>query len=382
MEIAVTGLALDSAIGPVPQAWKTLINGDSGLRPGQPFPTLPPQPLGLIGDRPASLAPLTRQLVKAALADAKLTPPLLDCAIVVGSSRGNQAHWERLAAQYQTRSPSSAGPELARWGEIWEQSAAMTAAQIVGTQAAVRSPMAACATGLWAIAQGAALIQSGEYERVVVGAVETPITPLTLVGFERMGALAQTGAYPFDRDREGLVLGEGGAILVLEAAALAQQRQVPIYGYITGWGLTADGYHVSAPAPDRTSAIVAVQQCLTQSGLAPAAIDYIHAHGTATQLNDHNEADLIQRLFPPTVWVGSTKGATGHTIGASGAVGVVFSLLALRDQVLPPSVGLRQPAFDLNFVRTAQSVPLHRVLVLSFGFGGQNAAIALKRATV
>jgi len=379
MAVAVTGMAIASAIGGVPQAWKTLLNGDSGILIRQPFELVPPRPLGLIGDRPAHLVSLTRQLVTAALADAKLLAPLPECAVVVGSSRGQQAQWESLAAQYRANPQDQNPSGLGQWLETWGQSAAVTAAQTIGTQGAVRSPMAACATGLWAIAQGAALIQSGDCEQVIVGAVETPITPLTLVGFERMGALAITGAYPFDRDREGLVLGEGGAIFVLEKADLARQRHAPIYGYITGWGLTADGYHVSAPDPGQTGAIAAVQQCLSRGGLRPAAIDYIHAHGTATQLNDHNEARLIQHLFPPTVWVSSTKGATGHTIGASGALGVAFSLLALRDQLLPPSVGLRDPAFDLKFVTTAQPATVDHALCLSFGFGGQNAAIALQR---
>ncbi len=109
--------------------------------------------------------------------------------------------------------------------------------------------MAACATGLWAIAQAYQLIQSGQCQRVIAGAVEAPITPLTLTGFDRMGALARTGAYPFDRDREGLVLGEGGAVLVMESAALAESRGAQTYGRILGFGLTADGYHVSAPNP-------------------------------------------------------------------------------------------------------------------------------------
>jgi 3-oxoacyl-[acyl-carrier-protein] synthase II len=236
--------------------------------------------------------------------------------------------------------------------------------------------MAACATGLWSIAQGFELIRTGQYERVLAGAVEAPITPLTLAGFAQMGALAQTGAYPFDRDREGLVLAEGGAVLVLEAPTLAAQRGATIYGRILGAGLTADGYHVSAPAPDSRAAIAAVKQCLTRSDLAFDAIDYIHAHGTATSLNDRNEAHLIQCLFPPDVPISSTKGATGHTIGASGAMGAAFCLMALKHQILPPCVGLTQPEFGLNFVTQPLSINLQTALCLSFGFGGQNAAIA------
>ncbi|NJP11036.1 MAG: beta-ketoacyl-ACP synthase, partial [Leptolyngbyaceae cyanobacterium RU_5_1] len=196
-------------------------------------------------------------------------------------------------------------------------------------------------------------------------------------GLRKWGALARTGAYPFDRDREGLVLGEGGAVLVLESETLARQRSAKGYGQILGFGLTADGYHVSAPELKSRAAIAAVQQCLSRSGLTPSDIHYIHAHGTATQLNDRNEAQLIQQLFPDSVPVSSTKGATGHTLGASGALGVAFCLLALKHQLLPPTIGLKQPDVDLDFVRSTRPAAIRHALCLSFGFGGQNAAIAL-----
>jgi 3-oxoacyl-[acyl-carrier-protein] synthase II len=236
--------------------------------------------------------------------------------------------------------------------------------------------MAACATGLWSIAQGFELVRTGQYERVLVGAIETPITPLTLIGFTQMGALAKTGVYPFDRYREGLVLAEGGAILVLEACYLAAQRGAKVYGRFLGTGLTADAYHVSAPAPESRAAIAAVRQCLQRSGLDAAEVDYIHAHGTATALNDRNEAHLIQTLFPHKVPVSSTKGATGHALGASGAIGAAFCLMALKHQRLPPCVGLSQPEFALNFVTQPLPSKIDTTLCLSFGFGGQNAAIA------
>jgi 3-oxoacyl-[acyl-carrier-protein] synthase II len=342
--------------------------------------------MALIASQPGSLETLTREIVLEALEDADLSAPLANCGVVIGSSRGNQGKWESLARQQRFFAPSqiSHAPRptphslfpLHSWLHALPHTAAITAAQLIETSAAVRSPMAACATGLWAIAQGYALIQSGEYDQVIAGAVEAPITPLTLTGFERMGALAQTGSYPFDCDREGLVLGEGGAALVLESAALAQKRSARIYGQILGFGLTADGYHVSAPEPESRAAIAAVNQCLEHSGLRSEDIQYIHAHGTATRLNDQNEAHLIQARFPPEVAISSTKGATGHTIGASGALGVVFCLLAIHHQQLPPNVGLRQRAFDLNLVTTTQAAAIRQALCFSFGFGGQNAAIA------
>ena len=367
MEVVVTGIGLVSALGSREATWKHLLAARSGIRSHQPFPELRCQPLALVGDTPIDLETLTRIVVDLALTDAGLSPPLPDCGVAIGSSRGQQSRWEQLIRN------SSALPT---WLSTLPHAAALVAARQVGSTGPVLSPMAACATGLWSLAQGFELIQTGRCQRVLAGAVEAPITPLTLAGFDRMGALAKTGSYPFDRDREGLVLGEGGAVLVLETAE-ARKRDAKIYGRILGFGATADGYHVSAPEPDSRSATIAVQQCLDRSGLSSSEIDYIHAHGTATQLNDRNEARLIQGLFPSGVPTSSTKGATGHTIGASGALGVAFCLLAMRDRLLPPCVGLRQSEFDLNLVTSAQPASVEHTLCLSFGFGGQNAALAL-----
>ncbi|PSB24910.1 beta-ketoacyl-ACP synthase [Stenomitos frigidus] len=386
MDVVVTGIGLVSALGSLEMTWKGLLAGQSGIQRQQPFVELEPRPLALVATQPSSLVALTQQVVAAALKDAGLQPPLTDCGVVVGSSRGNQAQWELLASIRLYKEITGTAPHptphtppstpLLIWLDTLPHAAAIAAARQIQTTAVVQSPMAACATGLWSIAQGFELIRMGYCERVLAGAVEAPITPLTLAGFTQMGALAQTGAYPFDRDREGLVLAEGGAVLVLEAATLAARRGANVYGRVLGAGLTADADHVSAPAVDNRAAIAAVKQCLTRSGLAFDAIDYIHAHGTATTLNDRNEAHLIQSLFPKDVPISSTKGATGHTIGASGAIGAAFCLMALKHQVLPPCVGLTQPEFALNFV--TQSVPssLQTALCLSFGFGGQNAAIA------
>ena len=402
MDVVVTGIGLVSALGSLETTWRYLLAGRSGIQKQQPFVELEPRPLALIAAKPSSLALLTQQVVTAALKDAGLLPPLVDCGVVVGSSRGNQAQWEQLArkrlseviAEWADPSPptphtshptphtsypiphSLLPTPVPNWLETLPHAAAIATARHIQTTAVVQSPMAACATGLWSIAQGFELIRTGQCERVLAGAVESPITPLTLAGFAQMGALAQTGAYPFDCDREGLVLAEGGAVLVLEAATLATQRGATAYGSILGAGLSADGYHISAPAPDNRAAIAAVKQCLQRSELAFDAIDYIHAHGTATRLNDHNEAHLIQSLFPKGVPISSTKGATGHTIGASGAIGAAFCLMALKHQVLPPCVGLTQPDFALNFVMQSAPSKLQSALCLSFGFGGQNAAIA------
>jgi 3-oxoacyl-[acyl-carrier-protein] synthase II len=378
MEVVVTGIGLVSVFGEFEDSWRRLLAGESGIKFHQPFLELKTFPLALVGSIPTELLPLTHQVIEAALVDAKLSPPLFDCGVVIGSSRGNQGQWEKLTREM--REGRDVGIQsLANWLDTLPSAAAIATARQIQTTGIVLSPMAACATGIWAIAQGYELVRTGQCDRVLAGAVEAPITPLTLTGFDRMGALAQTGAYPFDQNREGLVLGEGGAVLVLESAELAAKRGAKVYGRLLGFGLTADGHHVSAPEPESRQAIAAIKRCLDHSQLSPNDIDYIHAHGTATLLNDRNEAYLLDHLFSKEVPISSTKGATGHTIGASGALGVAFSLMALKHQQIPPCVGLKQPEFDLNFVANSCSASINNVLCLSFGFGGQNGAIALSR---
>jgi 3-oxoacyl-[acyl-carrier-protein] synthase II len=374
--VFITGIGLISALGKsLKQSWQNLLIGNTGIQLHQPFPELGIIPLGLIGEQPAALSNLTEIIIASALQDAQLIPPLCDCAVVIGSSRSYQASYEIMARNIHNQVPEL---NLDNWLNTLPQMNAIAVARQIESTAAVLAPMSACATGIWAISQATMLIQSGQYQRVITGAVEAPITPLTIAGFKQMGALAKTGAYPFDLHREGLVLGEGGAVFILESAELATQRQAKIYGEILGFGLTADAYHGTSPQPEGKSAITAIKQCLERSYLKPTDIDYIHTHGTATQINDSTESKIIQQLFPQTLALSSTKGSTGHTLGASGALGVAFSLMALQQQILPPCVGLQQPEFDLNFITSAQQSKIQQVLCCSFGFGGQNAVIALK----
>jgi len=414
LEVVITGIGLISALGRLEPSWQHLLDGKSGIQRHQPFPDLPSRPLALVGQTTTSLEKLTQLVVAEAIQDAGLALPVPDCGVVIGSSRSCQASWEQLARRLRARDWELRGKgcgDTAMWGhgdveekvstlprlplcassysqfpimglEHWldtlPQRAAIATAHQIGSDGPVLAPMAACATGIWAIAQGFELIQTGQCQRVIAGAVEAPITPLTLAGFEKMGALAHKGSYPFDRHREGLVLGEGAAVLVLESAQLATERSASVYGQLLGFGLTCDAHNVSSPAPGGKSAIAAVKQCLERSHLSPTDINYIHAHGTSTQLNDQNEAQLIQCLFPQGVPVSSTKGATGHTLGASGALGAAFCLMALKHQLLPPCVGLNEPEFDLDFVTTPRSVENRGVLCFSFGFGGQNAVLAFR----
>jgi len=376
--VVVTGIGLVSALGDRRATWAALLAGRSAIRLQQPFGALPPRPLAMVGDRPAPLMRLVDQALAEAWQDAGLadgSDPTLDrdrLGVCVGSSRSAQGAIEQIALGQV--------PLDATWVDRLPNGPAVRVARQVGAGGPLLAPMTACTTGISAIARAADLIREGWCDRVIAGAVESPITPLTLAGFGQMGALAQTGAYPFDRAREGLVLGEGAAILVLERADLARSRGATPYGEVRGAGFSTDALHLSAPDPTGYAARVAVQQALDRSGWDAATVDYIHAHGTATALNDRQEAGLIAALFPPTVAVSSTKGATGHTLGASGALGVAFCLLALRSQQLPPCVGLRDPEFAGAWVRSGMTARVDRALCLGFGFGGQNAAIGLERS--
>lgn len=360
-------MGLLSSLGNLTETWQSLQEGESGIRILKPFPHLSAFPLALIGDKPLQLRAIVPTLIRAALEDAALVPPLPECAVVIGSSRSCQGLWETMMMEQTTEN----------WLDSLPYYAATTAARLIETTSPVLAPMAACTTGIWAIAQGIELILQNQCQRAIVGAIETPITPLTLAGFAQMGALAQKGCYPFDRKREGLVLGEGGAILILETAELARRRNARIYGKILGFGLTCDAHHISTPAPDLKSGLIAVKDCLFRSRLNTEEIDYIHTHGTSTPLNDEREAKIIQTLFRHPVPVSSTKGSTGHTLGASGAMGVVFCLMALHTGVLPHCVGLTEPAYNLNFVKKLHKSLPQAALCLSFGFGGQNGAIAV-----
>lgn len=375
VRVVVTGMGLRSGLGNLSQSWAGLLAGKSAIQLRQPFPELPVIPVAMLDKYPMDLEPWRSQLVSEVLQDAGLTQPLPNCGVVVGSSRGFQGKIERLNRRYYHQ---SSPVDLSGWLALLPQQLAIATAQQIGSTAALLAPMGACTTGLWALCLGFELLQRGTCTRVLVGSLESPVTRLSITGFQKMGALAQSGCFPFDGDRQGLVLGEGGAMLMLETLEFAQKRKAKLYGEILGWSFTCDAHHISAPQKSHQPAMMAIAQCLERSNLSPTDIDHIHPHGTSTKLNDQAEAEIITQLFPHQPWVSGSKGMTGHSLGASGIMGAAFSLMMLHSQKVFPCVGLRNPAFDLNFVRQAQSEKVKHALCLSFGFGGQNGAIAFK----
>jgi 3-oxoacyl-[acyl-carrier-protein] synthase II len=374
--VVITGIGLISAIGEdLETSWQNLIALKTGISLQQPFSTLKTRPLAMISSQPAQLQTLTPLVIFSALQDAGLSLNLPDCGVVIGSSRAYQAAWEKMAPNiYKNANKSELGNN---WLNSLPHMNAISVARQIGATGIVLAPMAACATGIIALIQAASLIQTGQCHRVIAGAIEAPITPMTIAGFAQMGALAETGAYPFDKYREGLALGEGGAVFILESEELAKQRNARIYGKVLGYASTADACHPNSPDQNGRMATFAIKQCLKRSNLKPNDIDYIHAHGTATKLNDEVESRIISHIFTHYPYISSTKGATGHTIGASGALGVAFSLFALKNQILPPCVGLRETDFDLNLVYKPHASRILKIMCFSFGFGGANAIIAL-----
>jgi len=380
-DVVVTGISLTTALGLTAEAnWQNVMADDganhSAIALRQPFVDLAPGPLAMIGKHPVELNALSEQLVDAVWQDARMDEVQMlkeRCGVVVGSSRSHLQQWEQMAIACKNSKP------IQNWLSALPHQPAILAAHRMGAAGPVLAPMAACATGVWAVVQGADLIRRGECDRVIAGAVESPITPLTIAGFRKMGALAKTGCYPFDVNREGFVLGEGGALMMLESAELARERDAKIYGKICCAGITNDSHHVSSFDPSYVMGQHAVKLCLQRSGLSAEDIDAVHVHGTSTAQNDRMEASLVKHWLPNDVPIMATKGATGHTLGASGALIVALSLLSLHKQALVPCVGLKEAAFDLNFVRTGQSAKIENALCFSFGFGGQNAVLAISR---
>jgi len=259
------------------------------------------------------------------------------------------------------------------------QKPVMDAQEAFGIGAPCQVIANACASGTNAIGHAFRCVQSGRYERVLAGGYDA-ISELVFVGFDSLQAATPDRCRPFDNGRSGLVLGEGAAVLALENLEAARRRGAKILGEIVGYGISTDNYHLTQPDPSGSGPLGAMEAALQSAGMNPDEIDYINAHGTATPFNDASEGKAIAELFNG-VPVSSTKGMMGHSLGAAGAIEAVFSLLALRHQLLPPNINFRSgdAGLDLNIVANeATSGSVRTVLSNSFGFGGTNASIIMR----
>jgi 3-oxoacyl-[acyl-carrier-protein] synthase II len=259
------------------------------------------------------------------------------------------------------------------------QKPVMDAQEAFGIGAPCQIIANACASGTNAIGHAFNCVRSGRYQRVLTGGYDA-ISELVFVGFDSLQAATPECCRPFDRERSGLVLGEGAALLALENFESAQSRGAMILAEVVGYGISTDNFHLTQPDPSGSGPRAAMQMALDSAGIAPADIDYINAHGTATPFNDASEGKAIAELFNG-VPVSSTKGMMGHSLGAAGTIEAIFSLLALRHQLLPPNINFRQgdAGLDLNIVANeAKAAAIWTVLSNSFGFGGTNASVILR----
>ena len=250
----------------------------------------------------------------------------------------------------------------------------------------------ACSTGAHAIGDASRLIALGDADVMVAGGAESPVNRISLAGFAALRALSTAfndqparASRPYDKDRDGFVMGEGGGAVILEELEHAKARGATIYAEVIGYGLSGDAYHITAPTPDGDGAFRCMSMAIKRAGIAPKDIDYINAHGTSTPLGDEIELGAVQRLVGDAgkrISMSSTKSCIGHLLGAAGAVEAIFSILAIRDRIAPPTINLDNPSVetDIDLVpHKARQRNIDVALSNSFGFGGTNASLIFRR---
>jgi 3-oxoacyl-[acyl-carrier-protein] synthase II len=256
------------------------------------------------------------------------------------------------------------------------------------------SVVTACSTGAHAIGDAARLIQMDDADVMIAGGTEAAVCRLGLAGFAAARALStnfndtpEKASRPWDKDRDGFVMGEGAGVVVLEEYEHAKKRGAKIYAEIVGYGLSGDAYHLTAPTPDGNGAFRAMKAALKRAKMNPEDVDYVNAHGTSTPLGDEIELGAVKRLFgdhSKAISMSSTKSAVGHLLGAAGSVEAIFSILAVRDQVVPPTLNLENPSPGCDGVdlvpKVAKERPVRTALSNSFGFGGTNASLIFTAA--
>lgn len=401
--VVITGVGLKTPAGnDVEQLWTALVAGRSAIAPIRRFDAsgLPVRFAGEVGDfdpvpylgaKVSRQVDRTTQLGFAAAADALADaatgePDPSRCAVVVGTGMGSA---ESLYTQIQTLLEH--GPERVNPRAMPMIMSNATAARIaieLGWTGPNLCITTACAAGANAIGEGARLIGEGAADVVLAGGTEAAVTPIVIVGFARLGALStrndspERASRPFDRSRDGFVLGEGAAFLLLERWERAQARGARIYGEILGYGRNCDAYHLTAPSPHGAMAAACMRLALADAGLEASAVGHINAHGTSTQLNDAIEAEAIRVVFgeetPP---VTSTKGVVGHLNGAAGALEAIASLLAIERGVVPPVANLEEVGDGIEHLDVVAHSPRAGcsgpVLSSSFGFGGHNVSLIM-----
>jgi len=311
--------------------------------------------------------------------------------VVFGSGIGGMRTWERqMQTMFDSGGPHRISPFFV------PMMIADIAAGYISMRFNAKGPnyatTSACATSSHAIADAYILIQRGDADIMFSGGSEAAVSPMGVGGFNAMKALStrnddpERASRPFDLNRDGFVMGEGAGMLVLEELEHARKRGAPVYAEIVGIGMTADAYHITAPAPGGEGAIRSMKLCLHDAGLKPEDVDYINAHGTSTPFNDKSETQAIKSVFGDHAYklhVSSTKSMTGHLLGAAGAVEAIVCAMTIREGTIPPTINYEvpDPECDLNYVpNTAIRKDVRVALSNTFGFGGHNASLLFKKA--
>jgi 3-oxoacyl-[acyl-carrier-protein] synthase II len=312
-----------------------------------------------------------------------------DIGIIIGTGIGGLKVLEEQQEIYLNRGPDRCSPFMIPM-MIANMAAGLTAIQ-VGAKGPNSCSVTACAAGSNAIGDAFRLVQGGYAKAMICGGTEAAVTPLSVAGFAACKALSTRNddpvhaSRPFDRDRDGFVLGEGSGILLIEELEYAKQRGARIYAEIIGYGLTCDAYHMTSPPPGGEGAARAIEMCLKDAGLTPNQVSYINAHGTSTGANDPNETAAIKHALGDNAYqiaISSTKSMTGHLLGGSGGIEAVATVKAIFEDQIPPTINLDNPdpACDLDYVpHKSRKCPVNVALSNSFGFGGHNVTLAFQK---
>ncbi|HEU5049402.1 MAG TPA: beta-ketoacyl-ACP synthase II [Gemmatimonadales bacterium] len=406
--VVVTGIGLVTPVGnDVESTWNALLAGRSGAAPIAKFDPAALQvrfacevkgfdPLQYIDRKEAKRLDLFAQFAIAAAHQA-VTQAGLDrdvpapdrTGVVIGSGIGGMQTFEDQCSLYLTKGPDRVSPFFV------PMFIPDIAAGLVSIRYGLRGPnfatVSACASSAHAIGESYRMIRDGEADAMVTGGAEAAITGLTIAGFQNMRALSSrnddpaTASRPFDKDRDGFVLGDGGSIVVLESLEHAERRGAEILGEVIGYGASGDAYHMTSPAPKGEGAQRAMLACLADAGVAPERVGYVNAHGTSTELGDIAETEAVKAVFGEharRLVFASTKSMTGHLLGAAGALEFAVSLLVTRTGRIPPTINqfTADPECDLDsapnrMVERATEVAISN----SFGFGGHNATLAVRQ---
>jgi 3-oxoacyl-[acyl-carrier-protein] synthase II len=406
--VVITGLGVVTALGStLDRYWSNLCEGKSGVGPLTLFDTTHFKvnfggqvhdfhPEVLFGSKEARrldrFAQFALAASQSAVADAGIEVETLRpdrCGVFIGSGIGGLSEFEAQHIAMLERGPSKISPFTIP--KLMVNAGSGQVSIHFGLKGPTSAVATACASATNSIGDAFKLIQTGLADMMITGGSEAAITPMGLGGFAAMRALStrnddpQHASRPFDRDRDGFVLSEGAGVVILEAEPIARARGARIYAEVLGYGMSADGSHITAPDQEGRGAAQAMFNCLADGRCAPEIIEYINAHGTSTGLGDLAETMAMKTVFGPHAYklqISSTKSQLGHLLGASGGVELVASALALHTGVLPPTINLDRPdeGCDLDYIpHVARDVRVNHIMSNSFGFGGHNASLLIGR---